>query len=702
MEDNFSKRRYYLNRKDKNNSYNKTKTNEKIDALNLKLEFNNNKEKEKNSKRNSNQFDRNKKFVKEQSNKHKDIKNLILYSNNNESNNSLKDTNKKINYFRFSMQNKILLSPNNYVNAINKINNNNLGSAQNNNKFNLKYYNKSFEINIKPKGKNGFEEINTKNENKMNNNISNVKIKNHPNEEKKKKEGVNSERKSRFFSSYYRFRTKKQEIIKIQKVWRGYYFRLKKVESIKRCHFLNALIKIIIKNLKYKIKIIYNEFLKILKTFIKRKDEIGKIENINSKGYYNGYTKQQLTSNNISSIRNINNGYNNSPRNKTGNQNIKVYSTKSEINSEFNIKNNYNHKNNEKNINDIDDIFNSPFKIIYVSKKIHNKNRYYYMKRITNIKKLKLEKFIKFIKKKYLNIYFTIFKNTNKFNSNYYKIKNLFFAIDLVFKKNLRNYLQIYREKILDIKAKEEIMKKKTLSILNENKNNDFKLKRKRRFLNENKEEKKSSMKLKRNIDKNIKVKFLSDNIVNDIILENINESENEEDNQKNNSKLINKKEYFILLNKIVSKKIKNNLIILNKYFNRWKKFSNLFNDNRAKIKLRNMHSPDIEIRGKKSKKKYIKIKLSKALTTKTSLSSIKSEGRSNSSSTFYTKKMKVRSLVINPSNYSIINYKTENNYKINTMLSNLLNKIDNKIDIIKCFKIWKKSKRNRRSFSQK
>ena len=64
-------------------------------------------------------------------------------------------------------------------------------------------------------------------------------------------------------------------------------------------------------------------------------------------------------------------------------------------------------------------------------------------------------------------------------------------------------------------------------------------------------------------------------------------------------------------------------------------------------------------------------------------------------------KKMKVRSVVINTNNYSIVNFKTDNNYKRNIKLNEILNKIDNKSDIIKCFKIWKKGKRNRRSLSQ-
>ena len=298
---------------------------------------------------------------------------------------------------------------------------------------------------------------------------------------------------------------------------------------------------------------------------------------------------------------------------------------------------------------------------------------------------------MKFIKKKFLSIYFNIFKNRNKTNSNYFKTKKLVLAIDLILKNYLRNYLKIYREKILDIKVKEEVMKKKTLSILNESENNNIKLN----------EEKKSSIKLKKNIDKNLKVKFLKKNLVDNIIMENINESENEDENQKINTEFRKEKDKFMLLKKIVAKKIKCNLIILNKYFNKWKKFSDLFNDNGPRIKLRNMHSPDMEIRGNKNKKKHIKIKLSRALTSKTSLSSIKSEGRSNSSSHFYIKKMRVRSVVININNYSIINYKTENNYKRNTKLYEILNKIDNKSDIIKCFKIWKKGKRKRRTLSQ-
>ena len=342
-------------------------------------------------------------------------------------------------------------------------------------------------------------------------------------------------------------------------------------------------------------------------------------------------------------------------------------------------------------MNDLDDIFNSPLKIIYVPKKISNKNRYYFMKRITKIKKLKLEEFMKFIRKKFLSLYFTILKNQYKYNSNFFKIKKLISTIDSIIKNYLRQNLKIYREKIIDKKVKEEIIKKNSLSQLNEYKNKHIKLIKETKFLKENIIEKKPKIKLKINKIKNQKVKFLEKNLANDIIIENICESENEEESQPINYK--NKKDNFSLLNKIVSKKMNDNLSILNKYFDQWKQFSDSFNDNgRPILNIRNMHSPDLEIRGNKSKKRYIKIKYSRALTSKTNLSSIVTEGRSNSStSSFYVKKMKVRNIMINTATkLPIYKYKEESNCKKNIKLSYIIQKIDNKANIIKCFKSWK------------
>ena len=84
------------------------------------------------------------------------------------------------------------------------------------------------------------------------------------------------------------------------------------------------------------------------------------------------------------------------------------------------------------------------------------------MKRVTRIKKIKLESFVKFIKKKFYKIYFNILKNKYKISSKLYKIKTLFFVIDSILRNHLKKYLTIYREKILDKKVKEEIKKKKT------------------------------------------------------------------------------------------------------------------------------------------------------------------------------------------------------------------------------------------------
>jgi len=291
-------------------------------------------------------------------------------------------------------------------------------------------------------------------------------------------------------------------------------------------------------------------------------------------------------------------------------------------------------------------------------------------------------------------LYFTILKNQYKYNSNLFKIKKLISIIDSIIKNYIRKNLNIYREKIIDKKVKEEIMKKNNLSPLSGYKKNHINIFKQRKFLKNNTIEKNINIKPKGNLDSNPKIKFLEKNLANDIIIENICESENEEESQKINYE--NKKDNLSLLNKIVSKKMKYNFSILNKYYRQWKQFSDSFNDNgRPILKLRNMHSPDLEIKGNKSKKRYIKIKYSKALTSKTNISSIISEGRSNSSSSrFYVKKMKVRNLVVNANaNNQIIKYKEESNYTRNIKLSYILQKIDNKTNIIKCFKSWKKQK---------
>ena len=697
MKESFSKRRFYLNKKEKINSAEQNFTKEK-DTF-LKYEYKN-KGKETNLEKNVNRLNKERIQIKNEFEKQKSVKNFILFSNEKEPKNDQKDINKNKKYFQFSRPNKILFTPNDYINASNKIYNN-FQKNQYNKNFSRNNYNKSFEINKTTFKKEQTEDYNKniiidnrkyEKDNKIYNIFASFKIINNPKIEREKEKSPTKEKKSKYLYSFYSYRYKKKEIIKIQSIWRGYCFRKKNIGKIKNCILSISLIKIIMKIYKNRKINLYQKFIKILKNNKNKKYKFGTIRSITLKEKYAGFTKKNFfTGNNVfDNKKNIND---NSLKNKKDSKNNIIFSKISELNqkkdNENNIQNKYNGK--RKNMNDLDDIFNSPLKIIYVPKKISNKNRYYFMKRITKIKKLKLEEFMKFIRKKFLSLYFAILKNQYKYNSNFFKIKKLISTIDSIIKNYLRQNLKVYREKIIDKKVKEEIIKKNSLSQLNEYKNKHIKLIKETKFLKENIIEKKPKIKLKINKIKNQKVKFLEKNLANDIIIENICESENEEESQPINYK--NKKDNFSLLNKIVSKKMNDNLSILNKYFDQWKQFSDSFNDNgRPILNIRNMHSPDLEIRGNKSKKRYIKIKYSRALTSKTNLSSIVTEGRSNSStSSFYVKKMKVRNIMINTATkLPIYKYKEESNCKKNIKLSYIIQKIDNKANIIKCFKSWK------------
>ena len=668
MKNNISKRRFYLNKRDKNNSCKKSEKNENL------FEKTNNINRNKNEIRSfksilDNKTNIGQKYFENEFEKKK----INFYSDENElKKNKKENIVKNINYFTFSLHNEFLIGSNNYINTKNKINYN-FQQKQENNIYTKKSYNKSFEsIKEEPKkffGRNNKDKINSgynidNNLRNEKNNISNIKFINNTSREKEKK----------YYKWRYHYINKKIEIIKIQSIWRGYHFRKIKIE-----YALSVFVRNIKKIFNNKSRILCLEILKLLKNNLNKKYNFKQSYNIiNLSEKYNSNKKHSTFNQANDNKNNINNIIPN---------NIKFNKKQNSIDL-IKIKNNYNNIANvekNKNCND-DDIFNIPIKIIYVPKKISNNNRYYYLKRITGIKKIKLESFIKFIKRKYFSIYFNVLKNKYNINSKLYKIKKLFFVIDSILKNYMKKYLRIYREKILDKKAKEEIKKKKEL-FANKRTTNEI--------INK---EKKSSIKIKKNADKNIKVLFKNNkNIINDIILENINESDNEEEynNKKGYFKYRrrNKEKSSKLLNKIVIKKVEDNFRFLNKYFKRWKSL-NIFKEKEPKIKLRNMHSPDIEIRG--NKKRHIKIKYSKALTSKTSLSSIKSEGKSNTSGNFYIKKMRVRNIIINSSDYLFLNYKTENNYNRKIKLSRIINRIENHNIIAKCFKYWKKHKKTK------
>ena len=443
----------------------------------------------------------------------------------------------------------------------------------------------------------------------------------------------------------------------------------------------------------------------------KREKEKEKEKEIKLKNYRNNNIIHINNTNNINNQININNINTNIDNNQINNINDKIHNIYSNINT------------NNINNND-DDIFSKPIKIIYVPKKLNNysniknNNRYYY-RRISNEKKNKIEKFKKYIYKKCYKMNYPIFlyqlKLLGKINLLKLKINSLDNIFKLIQKKYLKNYLKIYRENVLNEKVKEEILKK-NMNIFKINKEK-YKIEDKEKINNKNQIINKYSSSNK---------KKYKENEIDEIILEDNNENENEEEinntnnindiyneNKKDEKIILRAKRKYLpthnkisLLSGIINKKIKkeenNNIEILNKYIKIWKKYINAYKDEgKPKIKI-NLHSPDIEIRGNKSKKKHIKVKFSRALTSKTSIGSIKSEGKSNSSS-IQTKKMRIKNIVVNPTEYitttlfnnsQIYNNNISNKNKIFIKLFSLLDKIDNKNMIFKCFKYWKKNQK--------
>ena len=361
--------------------------------------------------------------------------------------------------------------------------------------------------------------------------------------------------------------------------------------------------------------------------------------------------------------------------------------------------------NNHIPIND-DDIFSKPLKIVYVPKKVStfnnlkNNNKYYY-KRVSKDKRNIIEKLIKFIYSKFYQINYPILlyrlkvlRKLNMLKLKMNSLKNIFIIIQ---KKQLKKYLKKYREAVLNEKVKEEVLKK-NMNLFKTNKEKKANDKLIQSKINENKYQ---------DID-NIDDVIIEDNNENEdeinIIKENKNENKNEEKIiLRGTRKILPKNNKLSLLGKIINTKISseknNNIALLNKYFKDWNKYINKYNeDSKSKIKI-NLHSPDMEIRGNKAKKKYIKVKFTRAITSKTSIGSIKSEAKSNSSN-IQTKKMRIKNIVVNPEEYiatTLLNNNPLYNSSVNKTkksyikLLNIMDKIDNKSMKYKCFKYWKK-----------
>ena len=382
-------------------------------------------------------------------------------------------------------------------------------------------------------------------------------------------------------------------------------------------------------------------------------------------------------------------------------------------------------KKEKKEDNEInDDIFTKPLKVIYVPKKISGakplKSRLYF-KRFGKDKNIKIEEFIKLITKKIYKINYPSFlyqlKIIRKSKIIELKLDSLYNIFKLIEIKNLKKYLKIYRDNVLNEKVKEEFLKKNMMKFKKMNKkynnnkiekkkeNNNNEDKKKNNLINENKEKENKILEdkiLENNKSEIRSIKEENENNNEDDINKIENEGNNEDDRKNENEKL----------NEKIGENNNDNLNKINLLKNNDNNDNNdnIINNEEIKKEDRkikfsnNLHSPDMEIRGgNKSKKKYIKVKYSKAMTSKTSLGSIKSEGKSNNS-LIQTKKMRIKNVVVNPSDY-IANILIKNNSSLNNSihnniintnsikLINLIDKIESKSLKFKCFKSWKKAK---------
>ena len=398
-------------------------------------------------------------------------------------------------------------------------------------------------------------------------------------------------------------------------------------------------------------------------------------------------------------------------------------------------------KKDKKEDTENDDIFTKPIKIIYVPKRISGakplKSRLYF-KRLEKDKNIKIEEFIKLIIKKFYKLYYPSFIYQLKIirKSKIIKLKldslnNIFKLIEI---KKLKQYLKIYRDNVLNEKVKEEFLKKNMMKFkkMNQKYNNDIIGKKKEdnnnedkkenNLISENKEKENKILenKILENKEKENKIlekEKLENKILEDKILENnrseIKSIKEENENNNDDKNTIENEGNNEVDKNNENEKIDNNNNDSLKQINILKK-NNINNEEikkeDRKIKFNNnLHSPDMEIRGgNKSKKKHIKVKYSKAMTSKTSIGSIKSEGKSNNS-LIQTKKMRIKNVVVNPSDYfanilinnnsslySNRNNNIHNNNNINTnsiKLINLIDKVESKNLKFKCFKSWKELK---------
>ena len=240
---------------------------------------------------------------------------------------------------------------------------------------------------------------------------------------------------------------KREKIIKIQSIWRGYFLRKIAIGSIKKYVGFVALIKYMNKIYIKKMKILFLLKMKKNKDFIYTKNYDNKNKTIN---VMNGYKNNKKLFSRIIKMNNINNRYDRYEK--------KNYINKSNSNEKFN-----------SNISSINYTNNELQKSVYIPKKVSiytfEKNKILFKNNMNM--KIKIKKLIKHINKicyyKHYPIILYRLKIKQKMNLIHEKLQKLKNIINLIEKNKIKQIFKKYRDYILNQKVKEEIFKTKDI-----------------------------------------------------------------------------------------------------------------------------------------------------------------------------------------------------------------------------------------------
>ena len=409
------------------------------------------------------------------------------------------------------------------------------------------------------------------------------------------------------------FYKRKENIIKIQSVWRGYFLRKIAVGSIKKYIGFIALIKYMEKIFSNNIEYLFYEFIFLLRKYPNLKTVYKKINNKKNKlkntrkrnktqfddnmvdvtdDNNNNYRINELKTNlfqsedfnNYKLTKDISVDNANYPKERyqkyTPNKlrkigdNISAY-THNERQKDKSISrydSMYKNENNSQNhyflyrkkLNNYselsNDVINSPQNIVYIPKKVCG-NKGFRNKNLIkeNENKKKIENFIKIIKyycyyKYYPYILYKL-KILQKLKIITHKLNTLYNVIELIEKKKLKQYLKKYRDIILTIKVNEDIFKKQRIfpAIINNSKN---------KFSNKNNNDNNNinDIKKKTFIKKTISVKMRKFNTDNKFIKDNKNPKLNKMIHHKDNNKKPNLELNITTNNEKILDNINNNI----------------------------------------------------------------------------------------------------------------------------------------------